>query len=310
MDENKTENSNITLNLGDYKEAFNLSKDIDNFDILYKNLFFYYWKLQKILIEHSKEIKKEFEEKLFSIVSYEEFQKKYKTNDNQFLLDSYKLYYWGREELNELRIALFLSNFLRFVIWKDKGQNMKIFFSLIRLLNKNNPWEKIEFWEKNSERIYPVISKDVFSTNRWFYIVEQNDISDWFKEWRFLTKSPSRKINIIKEKISGAEATTQNIVFHWQFQTIINNLSKIDFMKINEVEQQMYKPYLAIWFYNQLQYSIDKWWIDPKKFFDKDIMLEYNEEDFFNLFNRYFLSYIIANNQSAKGLKNLALIIK
>jgi len=306
-----TENNNeVKLNLEDYKEAFKLSGNIDNFELLYDNLFFYYGKLQKILIEHSKEIKQEFENKLFSIVSYEEFIKKYSTKDNQFLLDAYKLYYWDREEKNEIKIALFLSNFLRFIIGNDKTTNLKNFFILLDWVNKNNPWEKITFWSSKSKVSYSVISKEVYWWNRWFYIVEQNNIVDWFKEGRFLVKYPSKKLTIIKEKISGAENTTQEVLFYWQFHTVISNLDKIDFMKINEVEQQMYKPYLAVWFYNQLQYTIQKWWIDKKDFFSKDIMLEYNKEEFFDLFDRYFLSYIVANNSKSKWLKDLSLLIK
>lgn len=305
-----TTNKDVKLNLDDYKEAFQLSKNIDNFEILYKSLFFYYWKLQKILIEHSTEIKQEFENKLFQIVSYEEFIKKYKTNNDEFLLDAYKIYYWDKKEKNEIKIALFLSNFLRFILGNDKSKNLKNMFALLTWINKNNPWDKIIFGAEQSKIIYPVISKEVYWWNRWFYIIEPDNIINWFKEGRFLIKYPSQKLRIIKQKISGAENTNKEVLFYWQFHTVINNLSKIDFMKINGVEQEMYKPYLAVWFYNQLQYCIKKWWLNKEQFFSKDIMLEYNIEDFFDLFDRYFLSYIVVNNPKAKWLKDLALLIK
>jgi hypothetical protein len=296
----------VKLWLDDLKNVLVVQKNLENFEILYENenLFYYYSKIQKILLEKAEEIKKEFEKKLFTIISYEKFIK-YNVKGDKFILSPLTLYFWDKEDKNKIKIALFLSNFLNFMT-ENKKENLKIFFQILNIINKYNPWEKITFWVDKIK--YEIFSKEVYWEWRWFYIIEDN-IVDRFKNWVFLLKHPSRNIKILKEKIPWLEKTKTFIVFYTNFKTVLWNLEKINFTKINEAEKNIYKPFLALWFYNQYKYVKTQWWL-PDDFFEENILINYKKEDFINLFEKYFIPFVVANNDNLKGLKELALFIK
>jgi len=304
------EEKEVKLSIQDYKVAVDVFKHFENFEILYRNIEYYYGILQRKLLEHKGEIYKEWEEKMFPIVSLEEYNKRFKITDDkgniQFVLNRLTLYYWATKNGIESIIALYGSVFLRFLLL-DKKKNMEIFINLLNLLNRTNPGQKISFGASTLE--YPVISKEVFWTSRWYYIIEPDDIKDkWFRPGVFIVKSPSVwNLKLIKENISGSESTDYKVILWSKFDSIIKNLSKLKFIEYNKAELEFYRPYLALFFYNHYKYLKSKWWLDNKDLFNDEVLLSYNLENFINLFETYFIAYVISENKRNENLRELAL---